>query len=50
MARMGQQARAVYEAQYTPERNIVLLRDIYAQAGARSQTVKAAAATPPASR
>lgn len=34
MARMGRQARAVFDAEYTPERNLALLRGIYAQAGA----------------
>jgi glycosyltransferase involved in cell wall biosynthesis len=32
MARMGQQARARYETMYTPERNLTMLNEIYADA------------------
>jgi glycosyltransferase involved in cell wall biosynthesis len=32
MARMGEQARARYETMYTPERNLAMLNEIYADA------------------
>jgi glycosyltransferase involved in cell wall biosynthesis len=35
MARMGRRAREVYEAEYTPERNLALLMDIYRRAAAQ---------------
>jgi hypothetical protein len=38
MARMGQAARAVFEAKYTAERNYTLLLDSYRAATARLAT------------
>jgi glycosyltransferase involved in cell wall biosynthesis len=35
MARMGRRARAVYEAHYTPQRNLARLLAIYAEAAAQ---------------
>lgn len=50
MAHMGRAAREVYEARYTPERNLRQLLDIYAAARAGGPALRDAAAASPAAR
>ena len=49
MAQMGRRARAVYEARYTPERNLAQLLAIYTEAGAEAG-LRGRAAAPRARR